>query len=150
MYFDSWPHHPRLFPLSIRRCAGNLKFEASSVHSNSITYYWTQWVNYVTELDLHALLQITKNKVLILKVFSHRVRIRELSCNGNIIQARSTEAYLGPVAKIILILRSLDPCLDFYWHANFSLKNMISTWNKSNRTHNRCYSPSWVGWISIQ
>lgn len=98
---------------------------------------WQKWLDFCAELGLDPFLKTFEDKVPILQVFIHRVRIGELAANGNKIRARSAEDYLRAVAQTFLSMGADDPRLNSALKTDFRISRMIAAWKREDPPANR-------------
>ena len=98
---------------------------------------WDKWLTFCDELGLDPFLEAFEDKVPILQVFIHRVRIGELAASGNQIKSRSVEDYLRAVAQTFLSLGTDDPRLNSAMKTDFRISRMLAAWKKEDPPANR-------------
>ena len=98
---------------------------------------WDKWLTFCDELGLDPFLKAFEDKVPILQVFIHRVRIGELAASGNQIKSRSVEDYLRAVAQTFLSLGTDDPRLNSAMKTDFRISRMLAAWKKEDPPANR-------------
>ena len=109
----------------------------SSGHATASIRQWQKCIDFCTELVLDPFLEASKDKVPILQVFIHRVRIGELAANGNQIRSRSVEDYLRAVAQTFLSMGADDPRLNSALNTDFRIARMLAAWKKEDPPANR-------------
>ena len=116
------------------------KTVAQGVSSGRVTAsigQWDKWLTFCDELGLDPFLEAFEDKVPILQVFIHRVRIGELAASGNQIKSRSVEDYLRAVAQTFLSLGTDDPRLNSAMKTDFRISRMLAAWKKEDPPANR-------------
>jgi hypothetical protein len=106
----------------------------SSSRATAAITHWDKWIGFCNEMGLD---QAFEDKISILQVFLHRVRIGELAANGDKIRARSAEDYLRSVAQTFLSMGADDPRLNSANKIDFRLQRMVAAWKKEDPPSNR-------------
>lgn len=88
-------------------------------------------------MGLDPALEAFADKIPILQVFLHRVRIGELAAKSHQIRARSAEDYLRSVAQTFLSMGADDPRLNSANKIDFRLQRMVAAWKKEDPPSNR-------------
>ena len=96
-----------------------------------------KWRDFCDELGLDPFLEAFEDKVPILQVFIHRVRIGELTTNGNPNKSRSVEDHLRAVAQTFLAMGAGDPRLNTALKTDFRIARMLAAWKKADPPANR-------------
>ena len=98
---------------------------------------WEKWIDFCSEMGVDPFLKAFEDKIPILQVFIHRVRIGELAASGNQIKSRSVEDYLRAVAQTFLAMGSDDPRLNAALKTDFRIARMLAAWKKQDPPANR-------------
>ena len=83
-------------------------------------------------MGVDPLLKAFEDKVPILQVFIHRVRIGKLAAKGDKIKSWSVEDYLRAVAQTFLAVGSNDPRLNASLKTHFRIGRMLAAWKKED------------------
>ena len=121
----------------LRTAAETVTKGVSSGRAKASIGQWQKWLDFCAELGLDPFLKAFEDKVPILQVFIHRVRIGELAANGNQIRARSVEDYLRAVAQTFLSMGADDPRLNSALATDFRISRMIAAWKREDPPANR-------------
>jgi hypothetical protein len=121
----------------LRTAAQTVAKGVSSGRAAACIGQWQKWLDFCDELGLDPFLETFEDKVPILQVFIHRVRIGELAANGNQIRSRSVEDYLRAVAQTFLSMGADDPRLNSALNTDFRIARMLAAWKKEDPPANR-------------
>jgi hypothetical protein len=121
----------------LRAAAETVSQGVSSGRAAASIGQWQKWIDFCGELGLDPFLEAFEDKVPILQVFLHRVRIGELAAKGNQIKSRSAEDYLRAVAQTFLAMGADDPRLNAALKTDFRLSRMLAAWKKQDPPANR-------------
>ena len=114
------------FRSHFRAAAETVSQGVSSGRAAASIGQWQKWIDFCSELGLDPFLEAFEDKVPILQVFIHRVRIGELAAKGNQIKSRSAEDYLRAVAQTFLAMGADDPRLNAALKTDFRLSRMLA------------------------
>ena len=125
------------FRSDLRTAAETVSQGVSSGRAAASIGQWQKWIDYCDELGLDPFLEAFEDKVPILQVFLHRVRIGELAAKGNQVKSRSAEDYLRAVAQAFLGMGANDPRLNAALKTDFRISRMLAAWKKQDPPANR-------------
>ena len=120
------------FRSHFRAAAETVSQGVSSGRAAASIGQWEKWIDFCSEMGLDPFLEAFEDKIPILQVFIHRVRIGELAASGNQIKSRSVEDYLRAVAQTFLAMGSDDPRLNAALKTDFRLARMLAAWKKQD------------------
>ena len=87
---------------------------------------WQKWIDFCDEVGVNPLLEAFADKVPLLQVFIHRVRIGTLAAQGDQIKSRLVEYYLQSVAQKFLAVGSDDPRLNTSHRTDVRIRKMLA------------------------